>query len=57
MSSIDFQAESHGHAKELEKTPQKIKFWNENPMKPAFRTSHIKIEHRLDHLRHNENWD
>ncbi|KAG5685113.1 hypothetical protein PVAND_014310 [Polypedilum vanderplanki] len=48
--------QSSGHAKELGKTAAKIKFYYDNPIKPAFRP-HVKIEDRLSHLRVSEAWD
>lgn len=52
-----FQEQSAGHAKELGKTPAKIKFWYDNPIKPKFKIPRIKIEDRLNHLRVNEAWE
>ncbi|XP_070491379.1 large ribosomal subunit protein mL63 [Chironomus tepperi] len=48
--------QSAGHAKELNKTAAKLKFWYDNPVKQPFKP-HVKIEDRLSHLRVAEKWE
>ncbi|CAO1391505.1 unnamed protein product [Diamesa hyperborea] len=48
--------QSSGHAKALNKQENKLKFWNNNPIKPPLK-DHVKIADRLAHLNVKSVWE